>query len=419
MPEIRGLLEDVNPWWKEPFHVPDYRNREVSGDLERLLRPPQIVALTGLRRVGKTTLLLRAVEERLRGGAAPTSILYFSFDELRDVGIRDVLQAYESLVGEDLRSGRHLVLLDEVQKVDRWQDQLKALYDLHKGKVKFVVSGSESLFLRRGAAEALAGRLLELRVEPLTFREYLAFAGATAEPPGLHERELARHFERFVRTQGFPEMVGVDDRLVVRKYLRESIVEHVVLRDLPALLRIRDASALAALLNILMEEPGQIIEVSELAGTLGLSRRTLAGYLTYLERSFLLQKLYNYSPNRRKVERKLRRYYPAIVSPDLAFRDDDEARSRVFEWAVVRQLRAEFFWRDPLKHEVDAVLGGRRPTPIEVKWGKVDTGGVEAFMRKYRVGEGYVITRTLEETRHRDGGVIRLVPAHKFFLRPP
>jgi predicted AAA+ superfamily ATPase len=282
--------------------------------------------------------------------------------------------------------------------------------------LKIVISGSESLFIRRKTRETMAGRLFEFRVEPLSFPEYLGFRGLRYEPVGLHERELARAFDDFLLTQGFPELVGVDDKAVLRKYVHESVIDRVVFRDLPTLLDIRDVTSLRSLLNILMEEPGQLIRLSDLAGELGISRQTLSNYLTYFEESFLLRKLYNFSTGRRKVERKLKKYYPTVVSVDLLVKDDDLSRSKVLEWAVVNQLRAEFFWRDPYKNEVDVVLPGRKPTPIEVKYGKIDVAGMRAFMRRFGVGTGYVVTRRTEETRRENGRSIIAVPAHKFLL---
>ena len=376
---------------------------------------PQIVALTGLRRVGKSTLLLKLAKEAL-ASLDPKRVLYFSFDEFREVEVRDVLRDYETLNGVDVRSGRTLVLLDEIQKLAGWPDQVKALYDLHGKRVKFVVSGPESLFLRAGSKETLAGRLFEFRVEPLTFREYLGFRGVPFEPLRLYRRELLQEFDHFLRTQGFPELVGGADRAYTRRFLREGVVEKVPFRDLPGLLGRRDLAAMESLLNIFVEEPGQIARTEDLAGTLRVSRKTVAQYLLYLERSFLLRKLYNYSANRRKVERKLRRYYPAILSPELTYREDDDARSRVFEWAVVRELRGEFFWRNPYKREVDLVVPSRPPLPVEIKHGRVDTSGVEAFMREFHVTRGTVITRDQEGSRRVEAGVISLVPAWRYLL---
>jgi len=83
---------------------------------------------------------------------------------------------------------------------------------------------------------------------------------------------------------------------------------------------------------------------------------------------------------------------------------------------VVNQLNAEFFWRDAYKNEVDIVLGTKKPVPIEVKHGKVDTSGLRAFMTKFNVGRGYVVTAKTEETQKMDGKTIVAVPAFKFLL---
>jgi predicted AAA+ superfamily ATPase len=415
MPRIEDALVEQNPWWKGRF-VLDYKPRSVYDRLRPLLKTPQIVSLTGIRRAGKTTLLQKAASDALSEGTDPKTVLYFSFDEFRQEGLRPVLDAYERLLGQDLRQGRHLVLLDELQKVDGWENSLKALYDVHKGRVKFLISGSEGLFIRSRGKETLAGRLFELNVDPLSFKEFLDFKGERKEPSGLYERELEALFWEYIRSQGFPEMVGIADRTIIRKYLRESIVEKVLFRDIPAHSGIKDPSSLESIINILMDEPGQMIKLSELGGELGLSRRTLSAYLSHLENSFLVRKLYNYSTGRRKSERKLKKYYPAIISPDLTFAQDDLSRSRVLEWCVVTRLGAEYFWRDSYKNEVDVVVPGPRPMPIEVKYGRIETGGVEAFMNRFKVRNGTIISTMDEGVRKTVRGDITIRPAFKFLI---
>lgn len=165
-----------------------------------------------------------------------------------------------------------------------------------------------------------------------------------------------------------------------------------------------------------MEEPGQLLDISELAGELKVSRQTLSNYLAYLEQSFLIQKLYNYSVGRRRIERKLRKYYPTMVSVDLLFKEDDLSRSKVFEWMVINQLKPKFFWRDPYKNEVDAVLSNRKPVPVEIKYGKIDLSGLQSFMKKFEIDKGYVVSRDKEETRKMDGKTVSVVPVYKFLL---
>ncbi len=418
MTQIKEALQDFNPWWKESFTV-QFKEREVYNKISKFMRLPQIIALTGLRRVGKTTMMLKVVEDSITNGFEPKNIMFFSFDEFRQTRIRDVINEYEKLVEKNFKQGKHLLLLDEVQKLTDWENQLKTIYDVFSKNVKILISGSESLFIRKKSKETLAGRLFEFRVEPLTFREFLGFKSVSLKPVELYEKELTKLFNEFTSTLGFPELVGIKDKDIIKKYVIEGIVEKIVYRDLASLFAIKDTSVIRALLNIFMEEPGQLTELSGLSKELKISRQTLSNYLTYLEEAFLIRKLYNFSGNRRKTERKLKKYYPTIISADLLFREDDFSKSKVFEWLVITQLKPEFFWRDPYKNEVDAVIAGRaaKPIPIEIKYGKISIGGLLAFMNRFKVNKGYIISPYKEEKQDVKGKKVCIIPAFKFFLK--
>lgn len=415
MPQIKEVLVDSNPWWKEEFRI-EFKEREIYGQLIKFKKMPQILALTGLRRVGKTTLMLKMVEDEIGKGFEPRNIIYFSFDEFHGLEIRQILRAYEELLGRDLKKGKFIFLFDEIQKLEGWEDQLKRIYDTHGKKVKIIISGSESLFIRKKSKETLAGRIFEFKVDPLSFKEFLWFKGAVYKPIAVYEKELAKLFKEYTLTLGFPELVGIKEKEIVKKYVMESIVEKAVYRDIPTLFQVRDISVVKSLLNIFMEEPGQLIELNQLSKDLNISRQTLANYLTYLEKAFLIKKLYNFSRSMRKVERKLKKYYPTMISVDLAFRGDDLSRSKVFEWLVINQLEAEFFWRDPYKNEVDAVLTNKKFIPIEIKFGKIEFGGLLAFMKKFKVDKGYIISFDRKEKRKIHGKTIIISPAYNFLI---
>ncbi len=383
MAQISDILYEANPWWSGDFKL-EYKNRSIYGQLKKFVATKMILAFTGLRRVGKTTLMLKIIQDYISNGTDPKNILFFSFDEKKDIEIRDVIKEYEQLLNRDMRSGRHLLVLDEIQKLDGWEDKLKWVYDVYSNNTKILISGSESLFIRKKSKESLAGRMFEFKVEPLSFGEFLEFREWKKESPELHKKELGRLLNEYIHTQGFPELIDETDQTLTRKYITEGIVEKVIYKDIPEMFEVRNTESLASILKILMEEPGQLVEHSKLAKELGISRDTVSKYLEYLEASFLVRKLYNYSKNARKTERSLRKYYPSIISTELAFKTDDLYRSKVFEWLMVRNTDAQFFWRDQYGHEVDMVIK-HGPLPVEIKYGKIDEGGVVSFMNKLKV----------------------------------
>lgn len=414
MTQIIDALRDFNPWWEGKFSL-EFKERSLYHQIKQFLPLPQIIALTGLRRVGKTTLMKKIIEDTIAGGLDRRNIIFFSFDEFKMVEIRDILRSYELLMEKNLRSEKYLFLMDEIQKVNNWENQLKTIYDIWGENIKVIISGSESLFVRKKSKETLAGRIFEFKVDTLTFQEFLSFKEKNIKPYKLFRKELLLSFKEFTLTSGFPELVGIREKEVVKKYLF-GIVEKIVYNDIPKTFKIKDAAVVESLLNILMENPGQILEISGLAKELNISRQTASNYLGYLEKSFLIKKLYNFSRNRRKIERKLKKFYPKIISPDLLYKEDEYSQSKVFEWLLVHQLNGEFFWRDDYKNEVDVVFPQEKPLPVEIKYGKVDYAGLMAFMKKFKIDEGYIISFQNEEEKKIDNKIIRIIPAFQFLL---
>lgn len=416
MAQIREILVESNKWWKKPFTI-EYKERTVYKQIAKFLHLPQIIALTGLRRVGKTTLMFKILQEYIKKGFDPKNILYFSFDEFRETHIREILSDYEKIMEKNLDNEKYLILLDEIQKLENWEEKLKRIYDTYDKNIKIIISGSESLFIKKRSKETLAGRIFEFKIEPLSFKEFLGFKDIHIQKIGLYEKELSKLFREYMLMQGFPELVNIEEKEIIKKYIKESIVEKVIYRDIPHLFKIKEISVLESILNIVMDEPGQLIELSDLAKEMQISRQTLSSYIRYLEESFLIRKLYNYSRSRRKTERKLKKYYPAIISVDLLFKDDTISQSKAFEGLIINQLNAEYFWRDPYKNEVDIIISNQKPKPIEIKYGKIETKSLLKFMRKFNVDKAYIISLHQEKTSEIDGGKIVVIPAYKFLLQ--
>lgn len=413
MRNIWSYLVDFNPWWKGEFLL-EFKEREIYKEVRKYENSPQILAFTGLRRVGKTTLMLKILSDKIKEGADPKRMIYFSFDEFRDAGLRKILDDYEKNMGLNLRDGRYFLFFDEIQKLDDWENQLKTIYDVFGKNVKIFISGSESLFIRKRSRETLAGRIFEFFISTLSFSEFLDFCGIRRHPQQLYEKEARSALRSFVQTQGFPELADVRDKEIIKKYISESIVEKILFRDIPSMFRIRDIGSLDTTLKIIMSNPGDIIEMSGLSRDIGISRQSLSQYLNYLEKSFLVKKLYNFSRSKRTSEKRLKKFYPSIILPEITFSNDSLSKARVFEWLAVKSLNPKFFWRDAYKNEVDFVIDENGIFPVEIKSGKIDTGGTEAFMKKFRARKGFIISDDTETSLV--GGDIAVIPMHKFLL---
>ncbi|MEM4343437.1 MAG: AAA family ATPase, partial [Candidatus Caldarchaeum sp.] len=172
---MREDIERYNEWWftgkVRRELVPEYRRRDYA-KLLKALQNRQIVIITGLRRVGKSTLMYQAIDHLLET-TPPQQILYFSFDEEKH-DPKQILKIYEREVLKKPfeEAGKIYVFLDEIQNVDGWTAAVKQFYDLYPS-VKFVLSGSSTLLLSVEAVHKLAGRFTTLKVKPLTFVEFL------------------------------------------------------------------------------------------------------------------------------------------------------------------------------------------------------------------------------------------------------
>ena len=401
-------IEETNIWWTRDFHISDYKDRNIYQEIKRFMKTRQIVAITGLRRVGKTTMMFKFIKEYLATGFSKQNIFYFSFDDYSSVRISEIIDVYKKLVNKDLRSENYLFVFDEIQKIKNWEEQLKRIYDLYP-KVKFLISGSESLFIRRKSRESLAGRIFEFKLNPLNFKEYLDFKNKKFDNLALYKDEILKEFNNFLMCNGFPELIDKEPE-IIKKYIREGVIDKILYHDMSEVFEVKNVGIIRKIFDIIYNNPGQIIELQQFAGEVGITRHLLSEYLEYLEESFLIKKLYNYSRNARKTQRRLKKYYPTLLNP-LLIKDDF---AKIFEQALVIHSNADFFWRDAYKNEVD-IIKTDPLTAIEIKSGEIKMGNLislKKFIEKFKPKKAIVLSYEIE----REMESIKIIPAWKWLL---
>ena len=170
------MIEKHNFHWRTGFFYNFPKRRMLFNEVIKELGSKQIVSIIGLRRTGKTTILKQIIDHLIKEeGVKREDILFYSFDE-EQPKIEDVIHEYEAKIGKEIIEKREktYIFLDEIQKLENWQNQIKYYYDNYRN-IKFFVSGSSSLFIKRRSQESLAGRIYEFILKPLSFQEFLIF----------------------------------------------------------------------------------------------------------------------------------------------------------------------------------------------------------------------------------------------------
>jgi len=417
------LIYEYNPQLSgNAIEVPPTR-RDLYTEIEPWMAKKQAVAIVGLRRTGKTTLMRQLMT------GLPGAAVFFSFDE-EETQEKDVLVFVIDYAIVTLHAAS--IFLDEIQYVEDWEGTLKRYYD-QKG-IRFIVSGSESLDLSRAKA-ALAGRLVTFTLPPLTFREYLRLKGVTAGSapasldnyPALERlyrecltrKELFEHeFIEFLYKGAFPELVHEDNSAVIRRYITDLVVRKIISRDIPAIFDVRRPDLLLSLFRYACSTSSQLFDIRNLAKHFGVNAETIANYLWYLQSAFLIRISESYSTSPAKRVRRNRKLF--VTHPSIACSVLNYDRLHLIEPVLgpyVETLFAgRYFWRDRHKHEVDAVYEPDAGIlPVEVKYqsriSPMDTKNLSYFMDEYDARTGILITKDLMDKKTTNGKEILFIPA--------
>lgn len=392
----------INRHWNEGFFYSYPFERKLFSTLVQTLQQKFILSCIGLRRTGKTTLLKQLIDHLIQQKVPRHHLFYYTFDDPAE--LEEVVNEFLKASSLSLGAQPLYFFLDEIQKLDNWQNKVKIFYD-HYPNIKFIVSGSSSLFIRKGA-ESLAGRLQEFILHPLSFEEFLRYKKLDSWLTKSHmfAKDLEREAEIY-STQQFFDSIGMQED--TRKEYVDTLIRKVIFEDIPQVFPIDDPQVLLRLISIISTNPGMLMDYNSLSQELHINEKTISRYTEILERAFLIKKLYNYSTNLITSDKKLKKVYPICSS----FCQSDVPHR--IESLVVTQAPTSFFWRRI--HEVDCVQTNPL-IPIEVKYRdsiqQKDLRGIYTFMKKFAVQRGIVVSKNLNKK-----GDLEIIPLYQWLLQ--
>ena len=405
--KIIERLRYENPWWvtKEVPKIYSSMSKRLYFDLfypfviERSIK--RALVLMGPRRVGKTVMLFHSIEDLIKNGVNPQKLFFIGIDNpiYVNLSLEDLLAlCKESLTLKNLDGC--FVFFDEIQYLKDWERHLKVLVDSYP-ETKFIVSGSAAAALRWHSTESGAGRFTDFLLPPLTFQEYihlkkldhLIYDGEIEYgDKGIsycltHDtKELNREFVHYLNFGGYPEVV-LSEKIQsdMGRYVKNDIVDKVLLRDLPSLYGIKDVQELNRFFTYIAYNTGNEFSYETMSKESGIQKDTLKKYLEYLEAAFLIKVLNKVGINAKRLKR-ITSFKVYLTNPSLRtalfspITETDSEMGNMVETAVLSQwMHREKLdltyarWKDGRKEgKVDLVLvDARSYKPIwgvEIKW---------------------------------------------------
>ena len=290
---MQDLLYQYNPWWEESYLNEGIKLREkYLRELRNYLKLKQIVVLTGLRRVGKTTLMKLIIQELITQGIQSKYILYISLDDylLHKNSILEIVNEYRKVHKIKIEEKIYL-FFDEVTYKEDFHIQLKNIYDSQNTKI-FTASSSASML--RDKKASLTGRAITIEIKPLDLNEYLFFKGITLKK---RDKQLYKsYFIEYCKDGGLPENVLNPNR----EYLM-NLVDDIIQKDITAFHSLKNHQILRDYFTLLMERSGKQLSINKIGKILNISPDTSKRYLGYFESTYLIHLLPRWGKTNQKL----------------------------------------------------------------------------------------------------------------------
>jgi predicted AAA+ superfamily ATPase len=392
--------------------------REVYSRASDLLYSDnRILVITGMRRVGKSTLLQQLMKSTQR-------YCYLNVEDERLIHfkIEDFSRLNEALI--EVYGDNKYYFFDEIQNIERFEIIVRRLQDAGK---KVVITGSNSSLLSKELGTRLTGRYIQIELFPFSFKEFLDFKRTEFTKDSFliteEKVKLKKHFKDWLDIGGMPEYLKYGDM----NYLR-TLFDNIMYRDIIARYNIRKQSTLKELVHLLTNNITLPVTYNSLKNSVGLSNaETAKEYLSYLCNTYFFYELRKYSSSfKRQVQNAKKIYLIDNAFHNLLSLVSSSNLGRKLENVIHLYYRAKefdlYYFNEKAECDFVAINKVGNANLSQVCWELTDdnkkreTNGLIEAMRFFNIDNGIIVTFDQEEEIKVNNGIIRVVPAWKFLL---
>lgn len=406
------------------------KTRDIIKDLVVSLKDFKAVVLMGSRQAGKTFLLYLLVEHLRQKKVQEKQLFFFDLENIKQTDFLNSFVDFDAFPKFLVNQGANLsqktyVFIDEIQHLRNPSRFIKYLVDHYRPNLKFILSGSSTLAIKRKFTDSMVGRIIPYIIHPLKFSEWLFFSNKeilaknkqelniwqTTSDYTLYDTfSLQQEWENFCLFGGYPQTASLPT-FKEKEELLGQIYSLYVRKDIKNLENIPDTSAFNKLVSLLAYQAGNLIQTTELAVNTQISRPTINKYLFLLENTFIIHLVRPYFTNPRSEYVKLPKVYfedtglRNYIAGSLARLTNRPDFGAVVENAVYLELlksqkyKEINFWRSERGAEVDFVLRDQKGSlsPLEIKYQpfkqtRVSTG-MRSFIQRYHPQKAFVGTK--------------------------
>ena len=383
------------------------KKRFLFHELKKYLTHKNVLVITGMRQVGKTTLMKQLFSEI--DGAK----LWFDFENPLDTLYFENVNydaIYETLSKEASSAGNELfVFIDEIQNLPEITKIVK--YHIDKYRVKYVVTGSSNYYLRNFFPESLSGRKFLFVLHPMNFTEYLYFAGKADNPviekncenisasnSLIQFKKFESEYNDFIEFGGFPEVVVTQDKrtkLLILKNIFASFFE----KDIRILSDLKDIRELRDLILLLAPRVGNILDISKISNELKITRAKVYNYLELLQGFFFLYLIPKFTKSiDRAVAGGKKVYFTDTGLLNIVGKVNE---GQLFENAVANQLR-EYgelsYYNVRNKAEIDFILNKQVAFEVKLNAVEKDFKKLKRLSDKLGIEKYFLISENFSDT---------------------
>jgi uncharacterized protein len=287
--------------------------RNYIEQLKPFIDKPLIKVITGIRRSGKSTVLKLLIEELVKNGINSEQIVYVNLESFMFSELREAKDLYLYIKEQIKGTGKHYLLLDEIQEVHEWEKAVNSF--LVDFDVDIYITGSNSHLLSSELATYIAGRYVEIQIYTLSYREYLSFKNNYP----ISKEKAQDSFQNYLSLGGFP-IVHVSDYQEESAYkIVYDIYSSILLRDTVQRYKIRDTELLERVVKYTFNNIGNTFSGKNVADYFKSQQRkidlnTVYNYLHALEGAFILHKVSRYDIKGKEILKTQEKYFLGDIS---------------------------------------------------------------------------------------------------------